>query len=53
MDIEEILDLMIDKRIVSAEAHYDNSSITFIMEDGTIIDMIVDTARAETQDLDS
>ena len=53
MDIDEISDHMKGKQILDIEVEYDNNTLILTMDDGSIIEMVIDTIYAELPNFDS
>ena len=53
MKIEEIADHMRGKTILDIEVEYDNNTLIITLDDGTVVEMVVDNIYAEIPDFDS
>lgn len=52
MDIEALCEHLLGKTIVEAEAYYENSQLNITLNDGTYIEITVDTVYSEIPTLD-
>ena len=52
MDIEALCEHLVGKTIVEAEAYYENSQLNITLNDGTYIEITVDTVYSEIPTLD-
>jgi hypothetical protein len=52
MDIEKVVSAMVGKTIEEAQIGYQDSELTLFLDDGTVIDIIVDTIHADIPELD-
>lgn len=53
MDINEIADHMTDKVVIGVEVEYDNNTLVLTLDDGSTIELVVDSIFAEIQPYDS
>ena len=53
MDINEIADHMTDKLVIGVEVEYDNNTLVLTLDDGSTIELVVDSIFAEIQPYDS
>jgi len=53
MDINEIADHMTDKLVIGVEIEYDNNTLVLTLDDGSTIELVVDSIFAEIQPYDS
>jgi hypothetical protein len=53
MDIEEIAKHMTDKMVIGVEVEYDQNTMVITLDDGSTIELIVDSIYAEVPEYDS
>ena len=53
MDIEEIAKHMTDKMVIGVEVEYDLNTMVVTLDDGSTIELIVDSIYAEVPEYDS
>jgi len=51
--IEDIVRHILDKSVIDAEVQYDNNSLTLVFDDGSVVEIVVDSIHAEVPDFDS
>lgn len=53
MDIEEIAKHMTDKTVIGVEVEYDLNTMVITLDDGSTVELIVDSIYAEVPEYDS
>lgn len=52
MNIEKVVSAMVGKTIEEIQIGYQDSELTLFLDDGTVVDILVDTIHADVPSLD-